>query len=876
MAFNRLNTFLISHFAKHLNKDPNMNMFLLRHQALCIIYISLSFFLLMISWKLFMLVDYKLVGNATIYSVLPLLLLSILFLRKGKINVSALLLLFCIHLGNFIASEINEIVFGPSVILLSIPSIAHLLSSSKYVHFGNFILCFIQLLGHGKHFHRVFAITLNDEQAHQLFYYKLTSLFSLLQCFLLALLHGRLSAKVKDTLYNNYQNVEKINKELIDALESRNIFLSYFSHEVRNPLNSMSASLHYLLENIKEPSNVEVLQNAQMSNEILLNLATNVLDCAKLKLDKISLSCMETSPFDVIKKALTINADNLRRKDISAQAYLEKTMPQKIFTDSQRLLQIVMNLLSNAVKFTEKDGKVSIYASWHGVETPTEYLLAPIEESLWFRNNEEFSILSDIYEGDDRSNSSLIASISLPDLSGSLEGPSPLQTGSNERVLIQENLEAPKSCVKPSKRKKTMSEVRQFNDHLSKNFHVFDHRIIQLASPSLLPQIEPSNSKGFIKFQVSDTGCGIAQENLSKLFGMFEQADDQVSRKYGGTGLGLWICKALCEKMGGDIRVYSRLQQGTTFVFYVAVEENHQAGNSNPNMNRSPDSKLRVLVIDESAYERSLYKLILESEGIEIVTACNVNEAMEKYKLFNGQYDFAFVDLQPENRDAVIKNISDYNTENNLPAIEIYLASNSFADEEALDDFNQNKWFKKPVMIDEVREIVSEYQELATLRKSQVRERQVAEAENAEVRNPAEPIEEEKQSGDLQLRSKRILIVDDDKFSSVLVSKYLKNNGFQTFSVFDGKEAVDFITEKPSEIDIILMDCEMPRVSGYEATQQIRTLNIREKFNHKVKIYGLSGHMESEHRQKCLMAGMDDVFKKPIQMNVLRDILSSE
>jgi len=112
----------------------------------------------------------------------------------------------------------------------------------------------------------------------------------------------------------------KIPPEAIQAVESKGMFISSLSHEIRNPLNSMTGSIDYLLSVAKDSGILKVLRNAKLSSEILLNLIDNLLDVAKLKSDKMEVASVETNFEEVIQKVFTINSESLIARDICASS----------------------------------------------------------------------------------------------------------------------------------------------------------------------------------------------------------------------------------------------------------------------------------------------------------------------------------------------------------------------------------------------------------------------------------------------------------------------------------------------------------------------------------------------------------------------------
>jgi len=235
------------------------------------------------------------------------------------------------------------------------------------------------------------------------------------------------------------------------------------------------------------------------------------------------------------------------------------------------------------------------------------------------------------------------------------------------------------------------------------------------------PQIK-AKENGYLKIQVTDNGCGIAEKNKAKLFDMFAQADRTITSRFGGTGLGLWICKQLCQKMGGDIRVYSKEGLGTTFVFYLPVTTAYLAQSPTCPMGR-PRDRVKALVVDDFAFNRDLHRLILEREGVQVVMACNGVEAVEKFIKHEEQkdgFDFVLMDVQMPEMDGftAAKKIRDWEKMKGGSQTRICFVSGEYYSEvevfEKLEIKRKNEGvkiscLKKPIDVEIIKKIVNRY-----------------------------------------------------------------------------------------------------------------------------------------------------------------------
>ena len=206
-----------------------------------------------------------------------------------------------------------------------------------------------------------------------------------------------------------------------------------------------------------------------------------------------------------------------------------------------------------------------------------------------------------------------------------------------------------------------------------------------LSSKSL--STSQNDKTGFLKVEVLDTGCGIAEADLPKLFTMFNQVHNRnLTSSHGGTGLGLWICKQVCEKLGGDITVYSQVNQGTRFVFYIPINNQPLAARGlNLMRNNLQKGVVRALVVDDFAFNRDLHKLLLQQEGVHATLARYGKEAFEKYKAQGSEFfDFILMDVQMPVMNGVTsaKEIRSWETKNGIRNVDIYFVSGEYFNED--------------------------------------------------------------------------------------------------------------------------------------------------------------------------------------------------
>jgi len=513
-------------------------------------------------------------------------------------------------------------------------------------------------------------MTLTDDQYNQIVLFNSTSLYVLACISVIAIVQKTLEMSLWTLARENHQKSENLTKEVITALQAKDRFISMISHEIRNPLNALKGSVDYLLQVVKDAEHQKILRTAKLSGEILLNLVNNILDAAKLKSEKMEVSYMETNLVDIIKKVLKVNTELLKDKELSVQAYIDEDLPRDLWIDPSRVMQILMNLMSNAIKFTPKNEHIKISVEWCYSEKENcaseDFLLKPIE----------------IYRATGESRSPLRIMRTGNSISQGMESP-----GDFLEMTFIEKEKFDKNMGLVSKTRVSSDEDASIN---TSQFSSSDPWKIYRAPMANKLNGNANNNLGgrggYLRVQVSDTGSGISEEDTKRLFGMFEQATQHSRSVHGGSGLGLWICKQLCQKMNGDITVYSELGKGSSFVFYLpAKREEVGVKNAGQNMREVDLKKMRALVVDDFASNRYLYKLLLEQDGVQVVTAGNGQEALEKYKAQSEEEGYTFilmdVDMPVKDGFTAAKEIREWEMQNKKKQVEIYFVTGEYFNE---------------------------------------------------------------------------------------------------------------------------------------------------------------------------------------------------
>ncbi|MBL4901554.1 response regulator [Desulfocapsa sp. AH-315-G09] len=379
----------------------------------------------------------------------------------------------------------------------------------------------------------------------------------------------------------------------------------------------------------------------------------------------------------------------------------------------------------------------------------------------------------------------------------------------------------------------------------------FTHRgkvVLRVASEAI------SDKQVQIVFSVCDSGIGISTEKAKQIFKPFTQADNTTSRYFGGTGLGLTICRQLVELMGGEISLSSIPGEGSTFSFSVPCEiQTCEA----QNLVQEYIGR-RILIVNDESVTLSMMKKSLNEAGFDVETWSQPNGISEKLRANNSRgipFDLIVIaNMIREEGD-----ISDLKMLGNEPL----LAATPVV---ILTDFFSNDLLRKVVMGEGRHSILFKpvgtdllLQTIRTLLQLDAGD------VNAPVTSGCDKYTE--------LQGVTVLLAEDNSFNQILARDVLASVGVTVRIANNGREAVDMLDK---DIDAILMDIQMPEMDGFEATAIIRS---QHEFA-AVPIIAMTAHAMSGYKKKCIQAGMDDYVSKPfLPQNVFtvlaRNITSS-
>jgi PAS domain S-box-containing protein len=355
-----------------------------------------------------------------------------------------------------------------------------------------------------------------------------------------------------------------------------------------------------------------------------------------------------------------------------------------------------------------------------------------------------------------------------------------------------------------------------------------------------------------VRFEIKDSGPGIPPETQARLFQPFVQEDSSISRKFGGTGLGLAICKRLAESMNGSIGVESTPGKGSTF--WVTLKFYRQAEVKTQPQNIHEFVDTRVLIVDDNETSREFVHNHLLAWGLRNGCASAGEEALAMLRQSvadKAPYSVAIIDLQMPEMDG-LSLVRKINADPVLSAMQLILLTQ----------------FGKPIPTDELKTVNVAACCVKPVRQAALLDclvRVLTHPSNVEIRESASFV---RPTTSLSLRKEHILLAEDNLVNQQVALGNLRKLGYHPDVATNGIEVLSALERE--WYDIILMDCQMPDLDGYEVTKEIRR---RERGGARKWIIAMTANSMIGDREKCLAAGMDDYISKPLRGAELRAAL---
>lgn len=359
-----------------------------------------------------------------------------------------------------------------------------------------------------------------------------------------------------------------------------------------------------------------------------------------------------------------------------------------------------------------------------------------------------------------------------------------------------------------------------------------------------------NKSKDFLHFSVIDSGIGMTKEEIDNIVHPFTQADSSFTRKYGGTGLGLTITHQLVDLMGGELLIESEKGKGSTFSFSLPL----------PVVEKKPErtipkqlENLSILVIDDNKTSLLILNDICESFGFDVKTASTSKEAIKLLQDKSYNPNLIVIDyIMPDTNGIELTKLLKKKklVEDLHPILMISAFGKENVVNEALEagviDF-LDKPINPSYFYDTVLSIFAKEEFKPKKRKMT--------GSKVTLVKPGTPV----------------ILAEDNKINQAIVKELLTREGFEVTIANDGMEVLDILDKDEFDYQLILMDIQMPKLNGREATKIIRET---ENKNQNIPIVAMTAHALEEERQKCLEVGMNDFLTKPLEIEKLFNALS--
>jgi PAS domain S-box-containing protein len=356
--------------------------------------------------------------------------------------------------------------------------------------------------------------------------------------------------------------------------------------------------------------------------------------------------------------------------------------------------------------------------------------------------------------------------------------------------------------------------------------------------------VKSGKRENSIRFEVVDTGIGLSNQQIQKIFDSFTQADSTTTKEYGGTGLGLSITKKLVELMSGEIWIESEFGVGSSFIFEIELVRNREINEF------TIFSGKRVLVADDSRSWLNILYHLLQTFGLDVVLVTSGREAISLLREDPDDYDLIMVDWYMPELDG-ITTCKIIHEELHILAKKIVLISANSDDSlsEAIKEAHIDKYLRKPVNPSILNDMLSEL----FLGKINISKRKRGMDES------------QLESRIKTLKGSRVVLVEDNRTNQEVILDLLEESGIVIDVASNGVEGVEKC--KSGDYELILMDIQMPLLDGYGATKEIR------EFNQTIPIVALTANAMREDIERTRAVGMNRHLNKPIEVERLFETL---
>jgi len=411
---------------------------------------------------------------------------------------------------------------------------------------------------------------------------------------------------------------------------------------------------------------------------------------------------------------------------------------------------------------------------------------------------------------------------------------------------------------------KNLEVIVSYGSNIGKNFFGDNLRIGQILTNLMTNAVKFTDSgeigiyihkiqDDIVRFEVHDTGIGLSPEQQQKLFKSFSQADGSTTRKYGGTGLGLTICKQLVELMGGKIWVESQVDVGSKFIFEIELKELHQY-----NTCYNQFSNKKVLIVDDNESWHEVLENLLKNFGMSVDVAHSGLEALKILKGCENRYDLILMDWNMPQLDGIeTTKLINQSCTKVLEKPPTVIMVSSFRQDSIIklaSDVGIDIFLQKPINPSILNDL------LTGIFLDDVKLTYTNITQEKTIKNDMKTLE-----------GSKILLTEDNIINQEIIVGLLENSGINIDIASNGLEAIEMCEQ--NDYELILMDLQMPVMGGIEATKIIRQKEkecaISTQHYANIPIIALTANAMKEDVEKTKSVGMDEHLNKPIDVEKL-------
>ena len=460
-------------------------------------------------------------------------------------------------------------------------------------------------------------------------------------------------------LTSTAEELKQSNRSLKEALETKRIFFTKISDELRNPINSIVGNLELLEEENLDPAIQEKISSVKWSTDLLLQMTNNLIDFAKLASGKIEINKKRTSVPQMLERLWAMSFYKLTQKGLRGFLNLAKDVPKYLSLDEEKVIEVCHNLITNSVKYTTR-GQIKVFVTWHPFDDECHSHREPAPDDSLQKFSE--TTHATVFTKDHFEKLKIEPKVTENEAS-------PVRSKSMGEAQSFTQLFAPQG---PG----SSLESETFSPHVGINllkefsFTLKNEKLLLDNYRSRFPSyLVPKNSgahstakasRGMLKIEIIDTGSGIDPNLLSLLGKSLFSRDIEIARKIGGKGLGLYLACELTKLMDGEVLYFSKMNFGTSIIVKIPCESVEEPENTinirrgatvstiiKPHSYAEIESPKMALIVDDEKINRQILESFFKRFNIRCIQAENGKQAVEIFKSKPpGYFLFATVDIQ--------------------------------------------------------------------------------------------------------------------------------------------------------------------------------------------------------------------------------------